>query len=107
LTTELFEIAEESEGRGIGESFISEYKLDINGIITNKQFSISIAYDNFEFDKRNMKRFSHTFKKILLEIIEHCKTKDTTTITPSDISDEDFDIESLNEFLLDFSERSN
>jgi hypothetical protein len=43
-------------------------------------------------------------KDSLVEIIEHCQGREEVSMTPSDLSDEDFDMESLNEFLEDFNE---
>ncbi len=99
LNTELFEMARESAGASEGEDFTSEYKLDMNAIITDNQFSMSIAYDEFEFNEERIEQLTHYLKASLVEVVEHCQRKESTELTPSDIDADNLDIEALNNFL--------
>lgn len=83
------------------KNFISEFKLDISLFIINKELSISIKYDKNEYNQDTLEILLDNYKNSLLEIINHCKEKQNIELTPDDIDDEDFDINSLDEFLSD------
>jgi amino acid adenylation domain-containing protein/non-ribosomal peptide synthase protein (TIGR01720 family) len=85
----------------LSKDFISEFKLDISLIITNRQLNFSIRYDKNEYNKNTMETFLNNYRTSLMEIIEYCKNQKSVELTPDDIDDSDFDIETLNDFLSD------
>ena len=87
-------------------TFISEFKLDISLVIYNKQLQISVKYESHEYSQIRIEMFLNHYKQALREIIEHCLSVHERVLTPDDIDDEDFDINSLDDFLsdLDLSE---
>ena len=95
----LFKMSDKKTASTLSKDFISEFKLDISLIITNKQLNISIQYDKNEYNKSTIEIFLDNYKTSLIEIIDHCKNQKSMELTPYDIDDEDFDIGSLSEFL--------
>ena len=104
VNTNLFTLAKENSGKELDDDFIQEQKLEINGFIRGGELVISLSYNKFEFHDNTMNNFTTYLKDSLISVIQHCKNQEQVSITPSDLSDEDFDIESLNEFLEDFNE---
>jgi len=88
------------------DDFISEFKLDISTVIINKHLQFTVKYAMNEYDKTTIEKFVENYKASLFKIIEHCKSKNHSELTPDDIDDETFDLNSLNDFLsnLDIGE---
>ena len=99
----IFEMAKESAGNPHADDFVFEHKLGVNAIVIQKQFQLTVDYDKYEYHKESMERFLHLFETALQEIIYHCKGQEQSSISPSDITDNDFDIDTLNELLTEFS----
>jgi len=75
----------------------SIYTLNINGIVLENKFTLSVSYNTFEFDENNIKEFLDFFLGNIHVIIRHCMEKEESELTPSDVGDEDLSIEELDE----------
>ncbi|MCL1936226.1 MAG: amino acid adenylation domain-containing protein [Defluviitaleaceae bacterium] len=100
----LGEIEESSEkynyykiGNEISEKNILPQGIMLDGVIKDKKLKFEIRYDKskYLFDKISM--FFEEYKKMLQDIIFHCCTKNMTTITISDVSDEMIDNQEFDE----------
>jgi len=99
----LFEATQESTGKMLSDTSLSPYKLDINAVVLGGEFSLTIAYDRLEYEQEHIESFRDQLKTSLLDIIEHCSSQEGKSITPSDITDEDFDIDLLDALMEDFN----
>ncbi|MGM1356080.1 amino acid adenylation domain-containing protein, partial [Bacillus cereus group sp. BceL302] len=76
------------EGKRINE-------IDINGMISNQKLRFTISYNSKRYRGSTMSEFAGRYKENLLDIIDHCKNKDTVEFTPSDYTDQRLTIEEL------------
>ncbi|NDI35231.1 non-ribosomal peptide synthetase [Chengkuizengella sediminis] len=95
LNTELFEGSELSCGQMVSPNANREVPLDINGLVEEEMLKMEITYNANEFKETTIERFGNLFKQSLSEIIQHCITKESKEITPSDVGGEDLSIEDL------------
>ncbi|CAA6802065.1 MAG: Siderophore biosynthesis non-ribosomal peptide synthetase modules [uncultured Sulfurovum sp.] len=104
----LFTLSKEETTPLWGDEFISEFKLDISVVIINQELQFKVQYEVHEYEKKSIESFVDNYKHSLLKIVEHCKSKSKSELTPDDIDDKTFDVNSLNDFLsnLDVGEAS-
>ncbi|MFS1514463.1 amino acid adenylation domain-containing protein [Chengkuizengella sp. SCS-71B] len=95
LNTELFEGSELSCGQMISPNSNREVPLDINGLVEEETLKMEITYSANEFKETTIERFGNFFKQSLSDIIQHCITKESKEITPSDVGGDDLSIEDL------------
>lgn len=75
LSDKEFQYSELSVGRCVSDDFIQEYKLDINCLIKNGIFRISIGYNQLEYKQETIHRIATIYLDVLQELLDHCTAK--------------------------------
>ncbi|MCP4216453.1 MAG: AMP-binding protein, partial [bacterium] len=107
----------EESGGGIGFSHIGAgpmicpemedlYSLDINGMVTAGELSLTFAYTGDEFGTERIDALAEIFRGVLVEIISHCMEKETAESTPSDLEFPDLTIAELEGLQRRFTEEN-
>jgi non-ribosomal peptide synthase protein (TIGR01720 family) len=92
----IFEISGISTGDAVHPESTNPFALGFNGMITQSIFILSVTYNRYEFEKKRIQELLDLYKSYLIEIILHCRSKETGELTPSDlVDDEDLSIEEL------------
>ncbi|MGL4697489.1 amino acid adenylation domain-containing protein [Enterococcus larvae] len=86
-----------SAGNDVGKENEIDSIISINAIVSEGELIIQFIYNKQEFKKKTIEEFSETYKKELLKIIEHCTNNTVTERTISDFSDNDLDLQDLEE----------
>jgi bacitracin synthase 3 len=74
-----------SSGESISKQFARDSKLDLNGLIIDKQLVINFSYNKFEYNEETMKKVAYEYESTLKKIIDHCASKEVREITASDV----------------------
>ncbi|WP_155983870.1 non-ribosomal peptide synthetase, partial [Paenibacillus sp. 1-18] len=72
-------------GSVVSDKTEMKYALDVGGIVTNGILELDIRYNGKAFRKDTIQMLANLLKANLLEIIEHCVTRERTELTPSDV----------------------
>ncbi|MRN52283.1 non-ribosomal peptide synthetase [Paenibacillus monticola] len=86
-------------GNEVSPYYGKRCNLDLNGIIKNNQFNMTISYSSRQFAKCTIEMLAESYKDHLLRIINFCAEKEGTEHTPSDFSAKDLDFDSMKEVL--------
>ncbi len=92
-----FQVVNELSGLSVHPEQEREYLLDINGVVSDGQLSISFEYNQKQYKEETISRLVANFKENLVKIIEHCMNVDTITCTPTDLGDNELSLEDLDE----------
>jgi len=92
---ELFTISNLKVGELISPEFEKNIALDIVGIVAEGQLTLSFSYNIFQYRSSRIEEVADAYKKNLLKIIDHCRGKDETELTPSDFTRQDLDMKEL------------
>ncbi|GGX08656.1 non-ribosomal peptide synthase/polyketide synthase [Aquimarina muelleri] len=60
------------------------YALNINSIVENQQLSVNISYNEKEYNKESIIRFSQLFQEALEDVVFHCISREKVETTPHD-----------------------
>ncbi|NEU24859.1 amino acid adenylation domain-containing protein, partial [Paenibacillus polymyxa] len=74
-----------SIGSVISDRTKMKYALDVCGIVTSGILELDIRYNGKAFRKDTVQMLANLLKSNLLEVIEHCVTRERTELTPSDV----------------------
>jgi non-ribosomal peptide synthase protein (TIGR01720 family) len=91
IKTGFFQVADISPGYSISPDSQRLYPLEIVGIVVEGMLRISINYNNEAFDMQSIDKLKDLYEKNLQWIIDHCRQRETTELTVSDLSSNDFD----------------
>ncbi|MGB8452383.1 MAG: amino acid adenylation domain-containing protein [Anaerocolumna sp.] len=86
IDNEIFTISDISTGETISPEMPRPYCIDIYGRIKDGKLKLSFTYHKDEYEKATMNRIAENFKRSLMQIIEHCVSRDYTELTPGDLS---------------------
>ncbi|MFD3262320.1 amino acid adenylation domain-containing protein, partial [Paenibacillus lentus] len=85
-----------SSGTEISPRRKREYGLDINGMVMDGKLQFSTSYSNAEFSSEAVRQLMNALKRKLIEVIDHCCTKQGSEMTPSDLGmDNELSLEDL------------
>ncbi|MCP3797626.1 condensation domain-containing protein, partial [Paenibacillus sp. CH40] len=76
-----------------------KYALDVSGIVTNGILELDIRYNGKAFRKDTVHMLANLLKSNLLEMIEHCVTRERTELTPSDVLFKGLTLEQLDTII--------
>ena len=91
----IFEMSPLSAGPSVSPEGEQEFDIDISGIITNRRLEITIRYNSGKYNESTMEAVAALYKRSLLAIVEHCRSRPSVEPTPSDYSAGDLDLEEL------------
>ncbi len=86
IDNEIFTISDISTGETISPEMPRPYCIDVNGRINDGKLRLSFAYHKDEYEKSTMNKLAENFKRSLMQLIEHCVSRDYTELTPGDLS---------------------
>ena len=102
----LFALAHESKGPGRSLKGTRRYLIDINGIITDGQLSVSWTYSQALHRPITIETLAKNFIDALRALITHCQSPEARGYTPSDFSEANLDQQELDQFLAKLKARS-
>jgi non-ribosomal peptide synthase protein (TIGR01720 family) len=73
----------------------AEYELDINGMIANKELSISVIFSKKQFKIETMETLVNNYREELGRIISYCISQEEKQQTPSDFTYKELSMEQL------------
>ncbi|NLD48471.1 MAG: amino acid adenylation domain-containing protein, partial [Clostridiaceae bacterium] len=91
----LFRMSDIGYGNPVGETSDRLFTLVFTGVIMDGVFSLTIDYNCKQYRESTVNTLAQNYMKHLVEIIEHCKDKGNTELTPSDFKSNDLSIEEL------------
>ncbi|WP_018888333.1 non-ribosomal peptide synthetase, partial [Paenibacillus massiliensis] len=74
-----------SIGAAVSERTEMKYMLDVGGIVTDGVLELEIRYNREGFRQHTIQMLAELLRGHLLEIIEHCVSRERTELTPSDV----------------------
>lgn len=102
VNTDVFGVSDISYGQTVSPDAEREIAININGLVEDGQLTMTIEYNLQEYSEADINVFGRHFKAQLTEIIQHCVSKETHEITPSDVGGgDDLSIDDL-EAIMDF-----
>ncbi|MCP5107798.1 MAG: amino acid adenylation domain-containing protein, partial [bacterium] len=96
-----FKRATESAGNNSNPDEAREYLLDVAGLITGKQLTISIAFDQKEFTGPQV--FADHYQTQLVRIINYCASLSEKRLTPIDLTYPHLSMDQLEELTNQFT----
>ncbi|WP_017496494.1 non-ribosomal peptide synthetase [Flavobacterium sp. WG21] len=91
-----FSVSSNNKGENVSPESDRLHDLAFNGLISDGQLSVSLEYNKYQFEYKEMQDLINSLKKSLIEIIDHCSGIDNE-LTPSDITQEDLSMDDLDE----------
>ncbi len=95
LNTDLFTLSPISSGAEASPFTERSVSLDINGMIENGQLIVQFNYNKQEYRQKTVKDLVCLFQKYLIELIDHCCSKQMTEQSPTDFVYDKFSIDEL------------
>ncbi|MCZ8520301.1 MULTISPECIES: non-ribosomal peptide synthase/polyketide synthase [Paenibacillus] len=75
------------------------YALDINGMITGGELSLTITYNGRQYRTATMEGLARHLEESLREVLRHCVTREHAVLTPSDVLAKGLGIAELEELV--------
>ncbi len=97
--TDIFSMSGISAGDSISTETERTSLIDINGIIAQGKFMLNFSYSKKQLTKDGVKKLAECYKTHLLNIIEHCISKEENELTPSDVTLKGVSVEQLDEIF--------
>ncbi len=104
VSTAIFGVSHLPKGDELSPNTERNFKLDINGLISNGQLKMIFNYNQFEYNESTIKQLTEGFFTCLKEIIIHCTTKEEVELTPSDTNTSDIDLDEFEDILMELEE---
>lgn len=95
-----FKVENQSTGQAISLDRQRNCELEVSGIITDKQLTISAAYSKKQFKSETIESFMDHYKDSLLKVISHCLDQKERELTPSDLTYKELSGQNLDEIRM-------
>ncbi|KRF09859.1 non-ribosomal peptide synthetase [Paenibacillus sp. Soil787] len=95
VTTKWFTVSPYDMGEPMSPEAERLFTLDVTAMIQGGKLSVRFAYNLQEYNQTTITQLQNSFKKHLLEIMEHCVNKQGPELTPSDLGDHELSLEEL------------
>ncbi|TDF92725.1 non-ribosomal peptide synthetase [Paenibacillus piri] len=86
VSTDLFGASPYGMGHQISPEAESLYPLNFTGIVHNGRLVVSCSFNKLQYLRGTINRLMDRFQHQLLQIIDHCASKEDREVTPSDFS---------------------
>ncbi|MBF0101539.1 MAG: amino acid adenylation domain-containing protein [Desulfobacterales bacterium] len=96
----LFQPAHESVGNSVSPMAERFHDIDISGSVIQGKMELSITFNPEQFNPETMQHFLEMYTWNLQAIANHCASKQTTEITPSDLTFKGLSLEELEAVYL-------
>jgi amino acid adenylation domain-containing protein/non-ribosomal peptide synthase protein (TIGR01720 family) len=90
-----FEIAKESPGIMVSPENRRDYELEISGIIANNRLTMTVTYNERQYETGTIRKLIDDIQTGLQRIISFCSTQKKRQLTPSDLTYKNLSIEEL------------
>ena len=95
IDIELFSASNYSAGNSISRNNERKFSFDINGMVARGRLTLSFNYSGNEYYEETVQKLADSYKRILVDIINHCAGKEEAELSPSDFGDSDLSLEEL------------
>ncbi|TPG89204.1 amino acid adenylation domain-containing protein [Brevibacillus laterosporus] len=85
LRNNAMQISPYSIGETVSKNKARSYVLDLNGMITGGELSLTISYSGKEYRRETIEQLAGLLRASLQKVIVHCVAKERTELTPSDV----------------------
>ncbi|MBA9085511.1 amino acid adenylation domain-containing protein/non-ribosomal peptide synthase protein (TIGR01720 family) [Fontibacillus solani] len=82
-------------GETVSKNAPVEYALDLNGMITGGQFTLTIAYSKQHYYRETIERFGSELQNNFHQILMYCAAQEHPELTPSDVAMKGLSVEEL------------
>jgi amino acid adenylation domain-containing protein/non-ribosomal peptide synthase protein (TIGR01720 family) len=97
-----FSVAAESGGSPVSGNRKRKYPLEISGITAGSKLQIVISYSGKQFKAKTIRNVAKLFQESLIEVIEFCRQREETIVTPSDLTCNKISIDKLEALKADY-----
>ncbi|MCP3797620.1 amino acid adenylation domain-containing protein, partial [Paenibacillus sp. CH40] len=73
--------------------------MDVGGLVTDGMLELSIQYNNKALQQNAAEQLAEQFKQNVLEVIQHCVSREHSELTPSDVLLSDLSLEELDRMV--------
>ncbi|WP_180984584.1 non-ribosomal peptide synthase/polyketide synthase [Paenibacillus sp. F4] len=73
--------------------------MDVGGLVTDGMLELSIQYNNKALQQNAAEQLAEQFKQNVLEVIQHCVSREQSELTPSDVLLSDLSLEELDRMV--------
>jgi iturin family lipopeptide synthetase B len=91
----LFEIRTGDTGRDVDEGSIRRNEWEVSGMVAQGELRLEVLYSQERYEGARMTEFVNHYKACLLEVMTHCLSQETISLTPSDVTHSAVSIEAL------------
>ncbi|NFA07396.1 amino acid adenylation domain-containing protein [Clostridium botulinum] len=105
IKSNVFKISNLPIGQSMSLNSENTYCLNINGMISNGVLNMNFGYNSKEYNEETIKEISNNYKNNLVNIINHCLSKEKTELTPTDLGDSNLTIDQLDILSLKYRNR--
>ncbi len=92
-----------SPGSNLHPELETHHALDISGMTTDGELTLSIRYNPAEFKRENIEKLANAYHGGLREIIRYCITQKEKQLTPSDLDFNQLPVQRLEELEQEFA----
>ncbi|MBF0551247.1 MAG: non-ribosomal peptide synthetase, partial [Deltaproteobacteria bacterium] len=86
IDSELFRLVDEASGPPVNPAAVRHHDLDINCLVLSGRFRLSISYNERHYRAGTIQFILDEYKKALLLLLAHCKSRKSTELTPGDLT---------------------
>jgi amino acid adenylation domain-containing protein/non-ribosomal peptide synthase protein (TIGR01720 family) len=98
-----FSIAKESVGYTHSPNEQREFEIEVSGLITNKQLTMSISFSRKQYKQETITELLEHFKRELIHLITYCSSREKNELTPSDLTYPEISIAALDRLQVQYS----
>lgn len=95
-----YEIVEVLDKQCISPELNRSYILEIEGMVIRDRFQLIISYNKKHYKSETIEKLMLNFEKGLLELINHCKEKQSTELTPADLTYKGLELDDLDDIFM-------
>ncbi|WP_033403883.1 non-ribosomal peptide synthetase [Paenibacillus fonticola] len=90
-----FVISDRPAGSEMADHLKRLYPLEISGMVSGGQLTIHLAYDADRFEPSAIERLAQIYTQSLKQVVDHCCSQQSTTLTPDDLTYKSMSIDQL------------
>jgi amino acid adenylation domain-containing protein/non-ribosomal peptide synthase protein (TIGR01720 family) len=105
FNSDLFSRATEDIGASSDPRAASLCKIEVLGVIFESCLELVLNFSTAHFHEATIRQLLSNYKSELIQILRHAQEKDQTELSPSDIDYDGFDIEQLDNFMENLSQK--
>ncbi|WP_301292840.1 non-ribosomal peptide synthetase, partial [Paenibacillus tyrfis] len=88
-----------SSGQSVSEQTALQHALTFNGMVSGGRLTMTLLYNAKAFRLETIEHVAQLLHDRLVEVLEHCETKEQAELTPSDVQRKGLTIDELEELI--------